>query len=66
MEFLDPPSDPEAQRQWALSVLSQRAWWLGEVSGVAVLRRAAWILGKAAVLATEKYIQEHAPAHARD
>ena len=66
MEFLDPETDPRAQRDWARSVLAHRAWWLGELSGVAVLRRAAWILGKPAVLATERYIQEHAPPHARD
>ena len=66
MEFLEPPSEAKAQRAWALDVLKRRSWWVQQLSGCHVLRRAARVLGDEEISATERYIQEHGPAHAQD
>ena len=66
MEYLEPPEDAAAQRAWARDVLSRRSWWIGELSGADVLRRAARVLGDAEVEATARYIRERAPPWDRE
>jgi hypothetical protein len=61
-EFLVPEKDPTKQREWAIDVLSWRAFWITQLSGPAVLRQAAAILGETYVAATEAFIADRRPA----
>lgn len=61
MEYQDPPTDKQDRDAWARAVLRYRSWWITEVSGTAVLRQAARILGDETVQSIDRYIEKHGP-----
>jgi len=60
------PDDPTAQLAWARDVLQHPNEFIGIVSGTAILRRAASIVGGRAVVQIEEYIVRHKRRDQRD
>ena len=60
------PDDPVGQLAWARDVLRHREEFIGILSGTAILRRAASIVGGQAVGQTDDYIARHKLRHRRD
>lgn len=61
MELLEPPNDPAERQAWARQIVRCRSWWIDELGGDDVLRRAAKILGDDHPEVMERYIRKHAP-----
>jgi len=60
------PDDPAGQLAWASDVPRHRGEFIGILSGTAILRRAASVVGGQVVGQIEGYIARHKRRHRRD